>query len=133
MLFRSAFDKHLLYKYRSYDAIFSGIHHYETTKVQNTFGYTIVPAGLEVPANYSVSFYDEGLDTQVTRTNITTPITNYSYELKIQEDKRNIFVLKARYLNVIFNDIEELMQYKKGSTQYVSRTLKRGDNIKLLA
>jgi hypothetical protein len=131
-LAQNAFDKHLLYKYGSYDKIYQGIHHYETTIVQNSFGYTIVPEGLEVPSNYSVSFYDEGLDTQVTRTNITTPITNYTYELRIDEEKRNIFILKSKYLNVIINDLEEMMQYKKGSTQYVSRTLKRGDNIKLL-
>ncbi len=127
-----SFDKHLLRKYKSY-ANFSNVHHYETINVQNSSGYTIVPAGLEVPSNYSVSFYDYGLDTQITRTNITTAITNYVYETRLEEKKRNIFILKSRYLNIIINDLEESMEYKKGSTQYVSRTLKRGDNIKLLS
>jgi len=31
----------------------------------------------------------------------------------------------------VFNDIENIMTYKKGSEQFVSRTLKRGDNIRL--
>jgi len=31
----------------------------------------------------------------------------------------------------VFDDIEDLMRYKKGGTQYVSPTLKRGDNIRL--
>lgn len=130
-LTQTSFDKHLLRKYKSYSN-FSAVHHYETIKVQNSSGYTIVPEGLEVPSNYSVSFYDYGLDTQITRTNITTAITNYVYETRLEEKKRNIFILKSRYLNIIINDLEESMEYKKGSTQYVSRTLKRGDNIKLL-
>ena len=64
-------------------------------------------------------------------TSILNPITNYEYESQIEDDKRNIFILKPQYLNVMFNDLEEIMTYKKGSTQYVSRTLKKGDNIRL--
>ena len=42
-----------------------------------------------------------------------------------------MFLLEPRYLNVIRNDMDIAMQYKKGSTQYVSETLKRADNIRL--
>ena len=63
--------------------------------------------------------------------NITTEITNYAYENKIQDDKRNIYILKAEYINVILNDTEESMLYKEGSTQYLSETLVRGENIRL--
>ena len=63
--------------------------------------------------------------------NITTEITNYTYENKIEDNKRNIYVLKADYINVILNDMEESMIYKEGSTQYLSETLVRGENIRL--
>jgi len=63
--------------------------------------------------------------------NITTEITNYTYENKIEDNKRNIYVLKADYINVILNDMEESMLYKEGSTQYLSETLVRGENIRL--
>ena len=46
--------------------------------------------------------------------------------------KRNIFILKASYLNIVFDDLEEIMEYKKGSTQYVSETLVQGDDIRLI-
>ena len=59
------------------------------------------------------------------------PVTNFTHEEKLNNDKRNIFVLKASYLNLVFDDLEEIMEYKKGSTQYVSETLVRGDNIRL--
>ena len=45
--------------------------------------------------------------------------------------KRRIFLIKPIYLNVVFDDLEEMMTYKKGSTQYVSESLKRADNIRL--
>jgi len=91
----------------------------------------IFKKGIRIPNNYTISFYDSGLGTEVTTTNIAVPVTNLEYEIKIQEDKRNIFVLKPRYLNIIFNDLEDFMPYKKGSTQYESRTLKKGNTIKI--
>jgi hypothetical protein len=96
-----------------------------------TQGITIVPKGLEVPAGYSVTYFDYGLQTEVTKSNIGQAVTNYEYEHRIQEDKRNIFVLKPIYLNVLFNDLENIMPYKKGGDQYVNSTLKKGDNIRL--
>ena len=59
------------------------------------------------------------------------PITNYDYELKLEDSKRNINVLKPKYVNLVIDDLKGIMQYEKGSTQYVSRTLKRADNAKL--
>ena len=125
------FDRFVLDKYGDYNTLYNGIHHYETIEVKNTQGVTIVPAGLQVDSSYSVSYYDFFTDLQVTTGNLATPITNYEYEEKVENDKRNIFILKSRYLNIVFDDMEEIMQYKKGSTQYVSESLKTGDNIKL--
>ena len=95
-----------------------------------TIEYTSVNP-LQQSNNYFYEYYDNNLQTTILLSSILTPITNYEYENKLEEDKRNIFVLKPQYLNVVFNDMEEIMKYKKGSTQYVSRTLKRGDNIRL--
>ena len=125
------FDRFVLDKYGDYNTLYNSIHHYETIEIKNTQGVTIVPAGLQVDSSYSVSYYDFFTDLQVTTGNLATPITNYEYEEKVENDKRNIFILKSRYLNIVFDDMEEIMQYKKGSTQYVSESLKNGDNIKL--
>jgi hypothetical protein len=115
----------------AYQVLYDGIHHYETIEIKNTQGVTIVPAGLQVDSSYSVSYYDFFTDLQVTTGNLATPITNYEYEEKVENDKRNIYILKPRYLNIVFDDMEEIMQYKKGSSQFVSESLKNGDNIKL--
>lgn len=78
-------------------------------------------------------YWDDGLGYTVLipSTSFVVPITNYQHELNIEEEKRNIFVLKPRYLSVVFNDMDDIMPYKQGSTQYVNATLKRGDNIRL--
>jgi hypothetical protein len=125
------FDRFVLDKYGDYDTLYNGIHHYETEEVKNSQGVTIVPAGLQVDSSYSVSYYDFFTDQQITTGNISIPVTNYEYEEEVENNKRNIFLLKPRYLNIVFDDMDDIMQYKKGSTQFVNESLKTGDNIRL--
>ena len=125
------FDRFVLDKYGDYDTLYNGIHHYETQEVKNNQGVTIVPAGLQVDSSYSLSYYDFFVDQQITTGNISVPVTNYEYEEKVENDKRNIFLLKPRFLNIVLDDMDDIMQYKKGSTQFVSENLKTGDNIRL--
>lgn len=133
-LSQNSFDKLMIEKYDTYDNLYNGIHHYETNEIKDSSGNLIIPPGLIIKdSNYTYNYYDANLQQQinVTSIEILMPITNYEYESKIEEDKRNIFILKPRYLNIVFNDMSEIMTYKKGSSQYVSKTLKRGDNIRL--
>jgi len=138
-LTQNSFDTYLREKYGVgltteediYNNIYNGIHHYETVEVKNSQGVVIVPAGLEVPEDYSISFYDYFIDSQVDTGIISVPVTNYEYEEKLENNKRNIYVLKTRYLNIILNDIKDMMEYKEGSSQYKTETLKRADDIRL--
>jgi len=133
-----SFDTYLREKYgvglNTEEEIYGKIydtHHYETIEIKNSQGVVIIPGGLEVPQDYSVSYYDFFIESQINLSNVTTPVTNYEYEEKLEDAKRNIYVLKQRYLNIVLDDMEELMAYKEGATQYVSDTLKRADNIRL--
>ena len=125
------FDNYLLDKYGDYNTLYNGIHHHETVEVKNSQDIVIVPAGLQVESNYSVSYYDFITDLQVTRNNIVEPVTNLVYEERLEDAKRNIFLLKPRFLNVVLDDLEDMMTYREGSSQYVTETLKRADNIRL--
>jgi hypothetical protein len=127
---QESFYNYLLEKYNTEDQ-FQSVHHYETVEVKNSEGQIIVPSGIIVPEDFTTSYYDPFLQEYVERGNIVSAVTNYEYEDNIQTQKRNIFVLKNQYLSVVLDDIEDIMQYQKGSTQYVSRTLKRTDNIRL--
>lgn len=123
------FDEHLLLKYGTYQTLYSGIHHYESKEIKDSNGVVILPEGLIVDEKYEFLYTNpQGL---LERRRPGLPITNYDYELKMEDSKRNINILKPKYVNLVIDDLKGIMQYEKGSTQYVSRTLKRADNAKL--
>ena len=80
---------------------------------------------------YYYEYYDDNSYHTIPAANMTQTVTNYQYEIDKEDDKRNIFLLKPDYLNVLFNDLDDFMPYKKGAAQYVSNTLKKGENIRL--
>ena len=125
------FNTYVTEKYENEDTLYNGIHHYEANEVKTTNDVIIIPSGTRVSVGQSVSYFDNGSQEQVTVTNIALPITNFMHEQKINDDKRNIFLLKPRFLNLVFDDMEDIMTYKKGSTQFVDETLVQGDNIRL--
>ena len=130
-LSENSFNNFLIDKYGSEVGI-SSTHHYECTGVKDTLGVVIAPEGLTIDKDFTVTYYDKNSSAGiVTASNLAETITNYDYESKIEDEKRNIFVLKPEYLSVVFNDLEDVMEYKNGSTQYRSGTLKVADNIRL--
>ena len=73
----NAFYNYLLAKYGTEEKLIE-VHHYETQEVKSSFGVTIVPKGLEVPSNYSVTFYDDGA---MKTESLVDTITNYELSL----------------------------------------------------
>ena len=90
----------------------------------------VVPKGLRVASDYSITYYDSSDGGMVTKYPVKT-VTNYDYEESLQEKRRNIFILKARYLPIVLDDLEDIMTYKKGSSQYKTESMKTADNIRL--
>ena len=127
---QTAFHNYLLKKYRTNAKIYS-VRHYETAELKDSTGKIVVPKGLEVPSDFSITYYDSGRGVEDEVVNSAVAVTNYTYEDRIQENKRNIFLLKDRYVGLVVEDLKEIMPYKKGSTQFVSKTLARGENIRL--
>ena len=114
------------------DAALQNVHHYETREIKNSVGKVIVPEGLEVASDFSITFFDTGLGVQQTvSTEIVTEITNEVYENRINDDKRNINIIKPRFIGLIIEEIEKVMKYPKGSTQYVSKKVVKGENIRI--
>ena len=131
-MLQNDFDRFLLDKYETYENL-NAAHHYETQEIKNSSDVIIVPKGLECESDYTFSYFDSNTQRMidVLSADCTTEVTNYVYEERIENSKRNIWLLKPQYLPVIRDDMEIIMQYKEGSTQYVSETLKRAENIKL--
>ena len=128
---QAAFNTYVTEKYGDETTLYSGIHHYESREVKANDGTIIIPSGARVSVGQSVSFFDEESSQQIIRTDVAMPVTNYMFEEKLNDEKRNIFILKPIYLNILFDDIDQIMRNKKGSTQFISETLVRGDDIRL--
>jgi len=117
----------------------NSIHHYETTEVRDSEDRLILPAGQVVDADFKVSYYDDGTlytnDSAILGSNvdyISNPIigvSNYEYEVRKNNDKRGIYVLKPRYLQQVINDTRKAMIYDR-SSQYVNDTLIKTENTK---
>ena len=75
-----------------------------------------------------MTFYDNG---QMKTESLLSTISNYQYEQKIQDDRRNIFLLRSQYLSLALETMEEALANESGSSQYVSDELSRGENIRL--
>ena len=125
------FDRFMLEKYDNYNNLYNGVHHHETIEVKDSNDITIVPAGLNVSSDFTQTYYDYYMKKVETASNITRPVTNYQYEEKLENKKREIFIMKQEYLGVILDDIEDIMPYKKGSTEYLNENLKKAENIRL--
>ena len=127
----TSYYNYLIGKYGS-DAALQNIHHYETREIKNSVGKVVVPKGLEVPSTFTITFFDPGLGVQETvTTEIVTEITNQVYEDKLNDDKRNINLIKPKFIGLVIEEMERLMKYPKGSTQYVSKNVVRGENIRI--
>ena len=89
---QQAFENYVLDKYGTV-AKLDEVHHYESNEVKDTSGVIIFPKGVRVSAAQSVSYYEPLSDEQVTVNPISKAVTNYQYELEINEKKRRIFYL----------------------------------------
>ena len=107
----------------------SNIHHYETKIIRDSNGKLIQPEGLTVPANHSITFLDNGASR--TETQITS-FTFLENETKINDDKRNINILRQEFLNVFLEDFREIMEYKP-SKQFISEDLKKTENPRIIS
>ena len=126
------FDRYVLEKYETYEKL-NAVHHYETKECKNSVDAVVVPEGLQVDSDYSVTYYDWYLGGEITKSSsdIVVEVTNYEYESKLEDAKRSIYLLKPKYLSIVKDDMDNMMRYKKGSTQYVDGTLKVAENIRL--
>ena len=112
-----------------YDPVQLGqIHHYETKEIRLPDGVLALQAGLEVDANFTFSYSYESTDYNV---NDVISISNLEYEIKKNDDKRSIYVIRPEYVNIIISDMREIMKYED-SSQYISRKLKKGDNLRIV-
>ena len=80
-LLQIEFDRFVLDKYGSYDAL-NDTHHYETIEIKNSAGVVMLEEGREVHSSFELSYYDWWLKEQQNyiTANCTIEVTNLQYE-----------------------------------------------------
>lgn len=111
---------------------FNTIHHYETEELKA--GYKIdnidviaLEGGLKVTEefyNNLFTYYNGEDQVTIPGSQISRPISVYENEYRLNESKREIYILKKRYLDTFVNDFKRKNNYSI-SSDFISNRLKK--------
>ena len=119
--------EYMLDKYGSETNI-NDIHHYETRQILDEYNRVVIPAGLEVDANFSFKY--QNYSNSIVTVNPVSAITNYQYEVKLNDQKRRIKVLKPQFLPLFLTNHKNIMKYSR-SSDYISSKVKSTYNPRI--
>ena len=106
----------------------NNIHHYQTIEVKDSKGRVILPAGKHVDSTFTMINPDSATYADINPAPVVG-VSNYEYEVGLNEEKRSIYVLKKEYLQQYMTDMKNIMHYDK-SSQFVNRRLAETENTR---
>ena len=144
-------DEWPLQDYQMYDLVLSKygsqikmneIHHYETYEIKDNQNRQILPPNLIVDSTFKIdgsalrfggnrftlvsqagnTQLDDKNEYTVATDNIARPVTNFEYEISLNEKKRKIDLLRPSYLQTFVNDLRDVVRYSR-SSNYITGTL----------
>ena len=110
-----------LYNYclDKYDDSLNSVRFFETKEVKNADGKLILPKGKVVDGGFTIP----NPDNVSANLNPVVGISNFEYETRLNDEKRNIYVLREGYIQTFLNDIREIMTYDESSEFVDERTI----------
>ena len=99
---------------------------FETTEVKDTDDRLILPKGKVVDQNFTIP----KPGTPTATINPVVGISNFEYETRLNNEKRNIFVLREEYIQEFLNDMREIMTYDV-SSEYVNKNMIQTENTNI--
>ena len=114
------------YSFDKYGESLNSVKFFETKEVKDTNGRLILPTGKVVDSNFTIPKPGEPTATL----NPVTGISNYEYEVRLNEEKRNIFVLREEYLQEFLSDMRDLMIYNE-SSEYLNDKVIQTENTNI--
>ena len=114
-------NNHDLYKYteNKYGNSINSTKFFETTEVKDSNGKLILPKGKVVDSNFTIPNPTNPSATL----NPVVGISNFVYETRLNEEKRNINILREEYLSEFLEDIENIMTYNNSSEYLDEKTI----------
>lgn len=104
----------------------NSIKFYETKKVVDNLNRLILPSGLIVDQDFKI----KDPSNPISEINPVVGVTNYEYEVRENEKKREIYILRNEYLDQFLDDSRALMLYTD-SSEYINELLIRTENTRL--
>ena len=102
------------------DAGIMSTHHYETKEIKDKYGRILLEGELIVDQNFTFTYAKDDYSTST-----ETPaqsVSNYTYEQRLNEEKRKIRVLKPALLPAFITDFRNIMSYDKSSS-FINKSL----------
>ena len=121
-------NNHDLYKYteNKYGDSINSTKFFETTEVKDSNGKLILPKGKVVDSNFTIPNPTNPSATL----NPVVGISNFIYETRINEEKRNINVLREEYLQEFLDDMRQIMTYDE-SSEYLDEFIIKAENTNI--
>ncbi len=114
---------YMLEKYGSVEKL-NEVNHWETTEIRDEYTRILLRSGLEVDKEFTFTY---SISNTIYTVNPTAAVTNEEYEIRKNESKRTIKLLKPQYLSTFIKDMRSIMKYET-SSQYINRTTKAAYN-----
>ena len=117
-----------LYRYAEnlYGSELNAVRYYETKEVKDSSGRLILPKEKVVDSDFTIPNPDDYTATL----NPVRPVTNWEYEVRKNDEKSSIYLLRREYLQQFLNDMRQIMIYDR-SSEYVSEDLIRTENTRV--
>ena len=94
--------------------------HFETQEVKDNFGRILLKKGLIVDENFKFTYSKD--DNTIETISPAKSVSRYTYEQRINEDKRKIRVLKPGLLSAFITDFRNIMKYDRSSS-FINKSL----------
>jgi len=117
-----------LYNYANnkYGESLNSTRFFETTEVKDSSGRLILPKGKVVDSGFTIPNPTNPSATL----NPVVGISNFIYETRLNEEKRNINILREEYLSEFLEDMQDIMTYGN-SSEYLDENTIRTENTNI--
>ena len=128
------------YASKKYGENLNEVKYYETKEVKDSKGRVVLKKGKVVYKEFKLTYFDNGEvktnDLTKLGTNVVaiddpvSAVSNYVHETRLNNDKRNIFVLKSGFLQQFLDDFRDIMIYGP-SSQFVDDDVVQTENTNI--
>ena len=114
------------YAHDKYGDSLNSVRFFETKEVKDSSGRLILPKGKVVDSDFTIPNPTNPSATL----NPVVGISNFVYETRLNEEKRNINILRIEYLSEFLDDMKAIMTYTK-SSEYLDEQTIRAENLNI--